>query len=71
MLSGRLFQQALTEAIWGTSLAHAVHTPAPAPSTASGSCLRRNFSATSGKVLVRLVNCWSSGAIFGITTQLG
>jgi Heparinase II/III-like protein len=26
MLSGRLFQQALTEAIWGTSLAHAVHT---------------------------------------------
>ncbi|HWN32439.1 MAG TPA: heparinase II/III family protein [Pseudonocardia sp.] len=26
MLSGRLFQQALTEAIWGTSLAHAVYT---------------------------------------------
>jgi hypothetical protein len=26
MLSGRLFQQALTEAIWGTSLAHAVQT---------------------------------------------
>lgn len=26
MLSGRLFQQALTEAIWGTSIAHAVQT---------------------------------------------
>jgi Heparinase II/III-like protein len=26
MLAGRLFQQALTEAIWATSLAHAVHT---------------------------------------------
>lgn len=26
MLAGRLFQQALTEAIWTTSLAHAVHT---------------------------------------------
>jgi heparinase II/III-like protein len=35
MLSGRLFQQALTEAIWGTSLAHAVATLAGSVDDAS------------------------------------